>query len=101
MAKYEDVNKQDLKNWLAIQKEKYSRDYSSHLISESEDSALKINEVKPIYKKDAQWVDGRKILNLCFDQHLSNNPLLIALGEDVGKIGDVNQGFAGMQKKTW
>ena len=99
LAKYEDVNKQELKNWLAIQKEKYYKDYSSHLISESEDSALKINEVKPIYKKDAQWVDGRKILNLCFDHHLSNNPLLIALGEDVGKIGDVNQGFAGMQKK--
>ena len=104
LAKYEDLNKQDLnkqdlKNWLAIQKEKYYKDYSSHLISESEDSALKINEVKPFYKKDAQWVDGRKILNLCFDHHLSNNPLLIALGEDVGKIGDVNQGFAGMQKK--
>ena len=104
LAKYEDLNKQDLnkqdlKNWLAAQKEKYYKDYSSHLISESEDSALKINEVKPFYKKDAQWVDGRKILNLCFDHHLSNNPLLIALGEDVGKIGDVNQGFAGMQKK--
>ena len=52
-----------------------------------------------IEEVDAQWVDGRKILNLCFDHHLSNNPLLIALGEDVGKIGDVNQGFAGMQKK--
>ncbi len=99
LAKYEDVNKQDLKNWLATQKEKYYKDYSSHLTSESEDSALKINEVKPFYDKEAQWVDGRKILNLCFDYHLSNNSLVIALGEDVGKIGDVNQGFAGMQKK--
>ena len=99
LVKYEDVNKRDLKNWLAIKKKKYYKDYSSHLISESEDSALKINEVKPCYKKDAQWVDGRKILNLCFDHHLSNNPLVVALGEDVGKIGDVNQGFAGMQKK--
>ena len=99
LAIYEEVKTQHLKTSRAKQKEKYSRDYSSHLISESEDSALKINEVKPFYKKDAQWVDGRKILNLCFDHHLSNNSLLIALGEDVGKIGDVNQGFAGMQNK--
>jgi len=28
-----------------------------------------------------------------------NNPLVFAFGEDVGFIGDVNQGFAGLQKK--
>ena len=41
---------------------------------------------------------GRWKKNQFFDHHLSNNPLVVALGEDVGKIGDVNQGFAGMQK---
>jgi 2-oxoisovalerate dehydrogenase E1 component len=99
LAKYDDVNKEDLKDWLATKKDKYFKDYSSHLISESEDSALNIEGVKPVYDTDAQWVDGREILNLCFDHHLSINPLVIALGEDVGKIGDVNQGFAGLQEK--
>ena len=99
LGKYEDVNKEDLKNWLATKKDKYYQDYSSHLTSESKDSALNIKGVEPMYDNEAQWVDGRKILNLCFDHHLSNNPLIIALGEDVGKIGDVNQGFAGMQEK--
>jgi pyruvate/2-oxoglutarate/acetoin dehydrogenase E1 component len=99
LAKYDDVNKEDLKDWLATKKDKYFKDYSSHLISESEDSALNIKGVKPVYDTDAQWVDGREILNLCFDHHLSINPLVIALGEDVGKIGDVNQGFAGLQEK--
>ena len=99
LGKYEDVNKEDLKNWLETKKNKYYQDYSSHLTSESKDSALNIKGIEPIYDNEAQWVDGRKILNLCFDHHLSNNPLVIALGEDVGKIGDVNQGFAGMQEK--
>jgi len=99
LAKYDDVNKEELKDWLATKKDKYFKDYSSHLISESEDSALNIEGVKPVYDTDAQWVDGREILNLCFDHHLSINPLVIALGEDVGKIGDVNQGFAGLQEK--
>jgi pyruvate/2-oxoglutarate/acetoin dehydrogenase E1 component len=35
----------------------------------------------------------------CFDANLKRDPRVFAFGEDVGKIGDVNQGFSGMQEK--
>ena len=44
-------------------------------------------------------VDGREVLQACFDSALSRDPRVIAFGEDVGKIGDVNQAFAGLQAK--
>jgi pyruvate/2-oxoglutarate/acetoin dehydrogenase E1 component len=41
----------------------------------------------------------RSVLNACFDAALAREPRLIAFGEDVGKLGDVNQAFKGMQEK--
>jgi len=78
---------------------KYWNEYSSHVYSESNFSALKIEGVKPTYSDNSKLVDGREVLQACFDYHLENNPLVFAIGEDVGKIGDVNQGFAGLQEK--
>lgn len=76
----------------------YNR-YSSHVYSESEESALKVDQVDPVYTDDSSIVDGRELLQMCFDAALSRDPRVLAFGEDVGKIGDVNQGFAGLQKK--
>ncbi|HEY9487948.1 MAG TPA: transketolase C-terminal domain-containing protein, partial [Chryseosolibacter sp.] len=73
--------------------------YSSHLYSQSEESALKVERVDPVYSEDASLVDGREVLRMCFDAALTRDPRVLAFGEDVGKIGDVNQGFAGLQKK--
>ena len=73
--------------------------YSSHLYSESEESALKVQRVDPVYSDDSSIVDGREVLQMCFDAALQRDPRVLAFGEDVGKIGDVNQGFAGLQKK--
>ena len=39
------------------------------------------------------------MLNACFDAALRRDPRVIAFGEDVGKLGDVNQGFADLQAK--
>ena len=39
------------------------------------------------------------ILNKYFDALFAHNPKVYAFGEDVGHIGDVNQGFAGLQDK--
>jgi pyruvate/2-oxoglutarate/acetoin dehydrogenase E1 component len=44
-------------------------------------------------------LDGREIVQACFDAAFNNDNRIVAFGEDVGKIGDVNQGFAGMQEK--
>ncbi|MDA0777632.1 MAG: thiamine pyrophosphate-dependent enzyme [Bacteroidetes bacterium] len=78
---------------------KYQDVYSSHLHSQSANSALSIAEVKPEYNQDSEELNGFEILNKTFDFLLSNHPEVIAFGEDVGKIGDVNQGFAGLQEK--
>lgn len=72
--------------------------YSSHLYSDSKYSAMKVKEVKP--QLDAnQQLNGYEILNKFFDLTFANNPAVFAFGEDLGKIGDVNQGFAGLQDK--
>jgi 2-oxoisovalerate dehydrogenase E1 component len=73
--------------------------YSSHLYSESDESALKVERIDPVYSESSSIVDGREVLQMCFDAALGRDQRVLAFGEDVGKIGDVNQGFAGLQQK--
>lgn len=73
--------------------------FSSHLYHEGAASAMKVAEVKAEYADDASLLNGYEILNRYFDQLFSNNPKAVAFGEDLGFIGDVNQGFAGLQAK--
>ena len=73
--------------------------YNSHLYSESNQAASKVPAIPATYADDAPLKNGFEILNACFDAHLTNNPTVVAFGEDVGQIGDVNQGFAGLQDK--
>jgi 2-oxoisovalerate dehydrogenase E1 component len=80
------------------EKDNYDR-YSSYLHSQSADSALKVQVVPPAYTDNSAIVDGREILQQCFDAALTRDPRVVAFGEDVGRIGDVNQGFAGLQQK--
>jgi pyruvate/2-oxoglutarate/acetoin dehydrogenase E1 component len=51
------------------------------------------------YSESNKMVDGRELLNACFDANFERDPRLVAFGEDLGSIGDVNQGFAGLQTK--
>jgi len=39
------------------------------------------------------------VLYACFDANFARYPEVFAFGEDVGKIGEVNQGFRGLQQK--
>ncbi|MEM7352059.1 MAG: thiamine pyrophosphate-dependent enzyme [Acidobacteriota bacterium] len=73
--------------------------YSSHLHSQSARRALAIEAVDPIYAEDAPLLRGYEILNRCFDTAFDRMPELIAFGEDVGQLGDVNQGMSGLQQK--
>jgi pyruvate/2-oxoglutarate/acetoin dehydrogenase E1 component/TPP-dependent pyruvate/acetoin dehydrogenase alpha subunit len=73
--------------------------YSSHLYSESAESALKVNIVPATYDENTPWVDGREVLGACFDKAIEQDPRVMAFGEDVGNIGDVNQAFQGLQEK--
>ncbi len=89
----------NLQQWIIHQKERFRKQYSSILYSESTDSSLKVETIKPTYTDESKLVDGREVLNACFDNILQKDPKVFAIGEDVGKIGDVNQGFAGLQDK--
>jgi pyruvate/2-oxoglutarate/acetoin dehydrogenase E1 component/TPP-dependent pyruvate/acetoin dehydrogenase alpha subunit len=71
--------------------------YNTHLYNETNKSALQVPEVKAIL--DDTLVNGYEVLNHYFDQLFTTNNKVFAFGEDVGQIGDVNQGFAGLQEK--
>lgn len=73
--------------------------YNTHLYNEGPRSALKVDEVKPLFPADAPVLNGFEILNKFFDELFITNPKAIAFGEDLGYIGDVNQGFSGLQQK--
>ncbi len=73
--------------------------YNSNLYNEGPKSALKVNAVNAKYNDDAPMVNGYEILNKYFDELFASNKKLVAFGEDLGHIGDVNQGFSGLQEK--
>ena len=73
--------------------------YDSFLLSTSAQSPFKVPVVAPVFSAASPTVMGYEILNATFDAALARDPRVIAFGEDVGLLGDVNQGFHGMQKK--
>ncbi len=73
--------------------------FNSHLYNEGPGSVLNVREVKPVVPADAPVINGFEILNRYFDRLFATNPKVLAFGEDVGLIGDVNQGFSGLQAK--
>jgi len=88
-----------LKEWITGFEKVMIDEYDSHLYSESNYSALLAEKIAPVYSENSPIVDAREVLNAFFDIALKENPKVLAFGEDVGKIGDVNQGFAGLQEK--
>ncbi len=95
----QSLAKTDLLNWYRQQQKKMAEAYNSKLFTETSQSPAKVPHVAVAYAADAPLLDGREILNACFDAHFNRDPRVLAFGEDVGKIGDVNQGFAGLQEK--
>ncbi|HLG36476.1 MAG TPA: thiamine pyrophosphate-dependent enzyme, partial [Bacteroidia bacterium] len=95
----ESAAKQQLLQWFSDYNKLNTDRYDSFLYSETSGSALKVETVAARYDDNAPVVDGREVLQANFDAQFKRNPLLVAFGEDLGKIGDVNQGFAGLQEK--
>ncbi len=73
--------------------------YSTNLLSEGAKSPLNVPAEAAVFSEESPLKDGYEILNACFDANFSKIPELIVFGEDVGQIGDVNQGLRGMQQK--
>lgn len=91
--------KKPLLAWLQRHAQANQARFNSHLHSASSEATLHVPETKPTIAPDALWIDGREILKACFDAILQRDPRVFVIGEDIGKIGDVNQAFAGLQQK--
>ena len=99
LAKYDFSGFENYMKWFKDLYEFVSNKISSDLYSVSLKDLEKINNVQPTYKNESETVDGRIIIRDNFDALFKKYDNLIMFGEDVGKIGDVNQGMEGMQKK--
>jgi pyruvate/2-oxoglutarate/acetoin dehydrogenase E1 component/TPP-dependent pyruvate/acetoin dehydrogenase alpha subunit len=73
--------------------------YNSHLHTENKKSAMQVPELKAAFDASSPMLNGYEIINRYFDQLFASNEQVVAFGEDLGYIGDVNQGFAGLQAK--
>ncbi|MFI5201766.1 MAG: transketolase C-terminal domain-containing protein, partial [Candidatus Kapaibacterium sp.] len=89
----------ELLEWKRLADARHFDEYASHLYSDSAESALKVPEVKAVYRGDEPKVDGRQVMQACFDHALARDPRVFAIGEDIGVIGDVNKGFEDLQAK--
>lgn len=92
-------SKESISNWIQSQLSVANKTYSTHLYSESGNSPLKVAQIAPLYSSDSVEMTGYQILNQFFEKTLSEDKRFLAFGEDLGQIGDVNQGFAGLQEK--
>lgn len=91
--------KSDLSQWLSRNHVNKYEKYSAHLYVESQFSAINVDEIKPIYSAKPEMVAGRQVIRDNYDKLFRKYPLLLAFGEDVGKIGGVNQTYEGLQEK--
>ncbi|MGX5855880.1 thiamine pyrophosphate-dependent enzyme [Dyadobacter jiangsuensis] len=73
--------------------------FNTHLYSDTRYSPMLVEPVSPMYSENSPVVDGREVIRTYFDALFEKDPRVVALGEDIGFIGDVNQGFAGLQEK--
>jgi len=73
--------------------------YNSHLYHQGDRRISQVPEIKAEYAFNAPVLNGYEVLNRYFDALFERDPRVLAFGEDLGKIGDVNQGFAGLQAK--
>jgi pyruvate/2-oxoglutarate/acetoin dehydrogenase E1 component/TPP-dependent pyruvate/acetoin dehydrogenase alpha subunit len=89
----------DLSSWMKANYIKANDLYSTHLYCETEKSALQVKLTPIEFSEQSPIVSGREILRDNWHKQFEKNPLLVIFGEDVGKIGGVNQTYEGLQEK--
>ena len=88
-----------LKEWITNFEDKSRTFYNKQLYREKKSSVLEVKAIRASYEKEGAEVNGSEILSHNFDVLFKKYPRLITFGQDTGKLGDVNQGMKGMQKK--
>jgi pyruvate/2-oxoglutarate/acetoin dehydrogenase E1 component/TPP-dependent pyruvate/acetoin dehydrogenase alpha subunit len=91
--------RQALLEWVNASLADNAEKYNTKLFTDGKDTPSAVDSKPVVYADDAKMVDGRELLNACFDTNFGRDQRLVAFGEDLGNIGDVNQGFAGLQAK--
>lgn len=99
IGKEENLQKYTLQQFLRTNLEANKERFNSHLYSETPYSPMLVEPVSPVYSDNSPMVDGREVIRTYFDALFEKDERVVALGEDIGFIGDVNQGFAGLQEK--
>ncbi|MEM9837096.1 MAG: thiamine pyrophosphate-dependent enzyme [Bacteroidota bacterium] len=87
-----------LEQYIKREQQQLSDLMGRHLYSETLQSPLRVSSVPAHFNDEAQEKNGYEILQHYFKAKFAEVDTLYAFGEDVGKIGDVNQGFAGVQE---
>ncbi|WP_026730077.1 alpha-ketoacid dehydrogenase subunit alpha/beta [Flavobacterium denitrificans] len=89
-----------LSKWITRFINETQEKFSSNLHSDSNKNVFSVEKVLPKYAENAKAdIDGRMLLRDNFDALFAKYPETLIFGEDVGNIGDVNQGLEGMQEK--
>jgi pyruvate/2-oxoglutarate/acetoin dehydrogenase E1 component/TPP-dependent pyruvate/acetoin dehydrogenase alpha subunit len=99
IGKEENPFKSVLQDFLRQNLEANKERFNTHLYSDTVDSPMLVPAIAPEFSEDSPVVDGREVIRSYFNALFDRDPRVVALGEDIGMIGDVNQGFAGLQEK--
>jgi 2-oxoisovalerate dehydrogenase E1 component len=96
-AKHNTPLKEKLTQWIDDLTSRLNPKMHSHLYSESKYQLKNITSIPPQYADEVQMVDGRIIIRDNFKALFEARQNVLLFGEDVGKVGDVNQGAEGLQ----
>ena len=95
----EAPSKAKLESFLDLARKQGEQLYRTHLYSEGSESPLEVPEVKPVFSDSSPTIDGRLVLVRAFEALFARDPRVFVIGEDVGRLGDVNLVFEGLQQK--
>jgi pyruvate/2-oxoglutarate/acetoin dehydrogenase E1 component/TPP-dependent pyruvate/acetoin dehydrogenase alpha subunit len=87
----------ELQAWLRDARQELKEDMGSHLFSQTPKSPVRLPALPAKIENNQPTVPAYELLQQYFTAKFKEYPNLYAFGEDVGHIGDVNQGFAGLQ----
>ena len=99
MRGIETPEREELATFVDRYRRENTQRYNDFLYSQSDDSPLKVPAVAPVYSEKSPTVDGRQVILRNFDANFARDPRIFVIGEDVGKLGDVNLVFEGLQAK--
>jgi 2-oxoisovalerate dehydrogenase E1 component len=94
-----DSLREEMQGWLKRNYADAENAYNTYLYNGTSTSVMKVKPVAPVFSESSPEVPGRQVLRDNWDVLFEKNPLLVAFGEDAGRIGGVNQSYEGLQKK--